>query len=203
MFSKSKTEPTNEAPAVESLADHPAYAEAWGKLMDLRGQRDALKRELSDAENSVRLKSRVSNLDVAARRLLGDSDVAIAEDHHRDVDAIRQDLATVERAAELQAKRTEQAEGIAKRDIAAAVRPQYEKVVAALKQAVINLRVAVEVEHECRNRLRDATAGGGRAGVFSYFPPMALRTVGTEALPVEGLDAWLAELERGYPELSK
>lgn len=202
MFSKTKTE-TNEAPTMERLADHPAYAEAWGKLMELRGQRDALKRELSEAENSIRHKSRVSNLDAAARRLLGDSDVAIAEDNFRDVGTIRAELATVERAAELQEKRTEQAEAIAKRDIAEAVKPQYAKVVAALKQAVVNLRVAVEVEHECRGRLVNASATTGRTGVFAYFPSMPLRKVGDEESPTEFLDRWLEDVAKNYPELCK
>lgn len=157
-MSKAKTQPDTRA----------AYNEAAKKLADLNVEHTTLGDEI-DAARAERVSASAgpSRMEDAAHAFLSSGSVAIADSMAtlEAIDKLVQRRKVIGEAIKIQRRRVEELQQEMGREIAAAARPEYEKLVARMAEALVTLSAAADAEFALRTRLeRDGVSFG--AGVI-------------------------------------
>lgn len=142
--------------AIPKLDADPAYVQAVAKLTELGARGDAIRDEIAQLESE--LEQETHRLDEQAREFLATGTIAPRTVNTRErIDAARQSLQVVERAAALQREDIERV----KRELGAKVRKQIQREYADLaRRAAAALREYAQANQALKTVQADLQAGG-------------------------------------------
>jgi hypothetical protein len=184
---------------IPKLTDYPEYQAAQAKKVELQTEKLNVTKQI-DAKQTERAIPATqlgrSRLDIAASaELEGGTATLIATPSVEEIDKLRARARVLARAIELQDQRIAEVHAKVSRDIAASLRPEYERILKSGAAAVKALSDFAEEEF----RFRDALRENGIA-FESIVPPVVfagarLNEYGSRA------NRWWDEAARDYPEI--
>jgi len=129
------------------LEDFPEFVEAHARWSDLKAELSGLNREIQGIHTRLGQPSRESQrLDAEARLLLGDKEVAVADDPHETLADLEHRREVTRLACDMASKSRKEARVEASKAICESLRPTFVKQLKRMAEATRKL-LAVQQEH--------------------------------------------------------
>jgi hypothetical protein len=188
------------SPELPQLDDHPAVRPELEKLAKLNARHEELRIALLNYRPPERTAMKEMVRGMLAGRFDPEDTFARRLEYDGDRRKMHVELQVLEAAIPQQQAIVEEKRAAVIKEWAPTLHNRYLKALERMKQAVVQLREAVQLEHQLRTDMTERLPGW-----TSIVTAMPLRRVGWHGEPpaaTDGLDMWLKELAQRYPELA-